>query len=142
MRLLARLHSDLLDVTVLGDTPLECCLVCERSERRFFWSVLCTMLVRVSLGEMMLAFVYGGDRLHVFRQWCRNFAEVLDMFTKNELVNIGKALVLQEKSVQRLAAKEGQPDSVAVEYRKVAVDIGDLLKKVTLEIVKLEQVKK
>lgn len=62
-----------------------------------------------------------------------------DMFTKNELVNIGKALVLQEKSVQRLAAKEGQPDSVAVEYRKVAVEIGDLLKKVTIELSKMEQ---
>lgn len=64
------------------------------------------------------------------------------MFTKSELVNICKALVLQEKSVQRLAAKEGQPDSVAVEYRKVGVEIGDLLKKCSVELSKLEQVKK
>lgn len=55
---------------------------------------------------------------------------------------MGKALVLQEKSLQRLAAKEGQPDSVAVEYRKCSVEVGDLIKKVTLEIVKLDAVKK
>lgn len=41
----------------------------------------------------------------------------------------------------RLAAKEEQPDSVAAEYRKVASEISDLLKKCQLEIVKLEQKK-
>lgn len=63
------------------------------------------------------------------------------MFTKNELAVIAKALVTQEKSVQRLAAKEGQPDSVAAEYRKVGVAIGDVMKKVSVELSKLEQVK-
>lgn len=64
------------------------------------------------------------------------------MFTKSELLVISKALVVQEKSVQRLAAKEGQPDSVAAEYRKVGVEIGDVMKKVSVELSKLEQVKK
>lgn len=43
-----------------------------------------------------------------------------------------------EKSVQRLAAKDGQPETVANEYRKVSVEIGDLVKAVTLEVVKLQ----
>lgn len=64
------------------------------------------------------------------------------MFTKSELLVISKALVVQEKSVQRLAAKEGQPDSVAAEYRKVGVEIGEVMKKVSVELSKLEQVKK
>ena len=57
------------------------------------------------------------------------------MFTVTELKDIAKALVLQEKSVQRLAQKEGQPDSVAAEYRKVGVAVADLIKKVNAEIV-------
>lgn len=60
------------------------------------------------------------------------------MFTKEELVGIGSALVIQEKSVNRLAAKEGQPQSVAVEYRKVAGEVANLIKKVNQEILKLE----
>lgn len=60
------------------------------------------------------------------------------MFSKQQLIQIGKALVMQEKSVLRLAGKEEQPDSVAAEYRKVAADIGDLMKIVQLEIVKLD----
>lgn len=64
------------------------------------------------------------------------------MFTKSDLVMILKALVLQEKSVLRLAGKDEQPESVAAEYRKVAAEIGDLMKKCNLEIAKLENVKK
>lgn len=63
------------------------------------------------------------------------------MFSKNELVVIGKALVMQEKSVLRLAGKDEQPESVAAEYRKVAVEIGELLKKVQYEIVQADKPK-
>lgn len=55
------------------------------------------------------------------------------MFTKSELKLIAYALVQYEKSVLRLSAKEGQPESVAVEYRKAASEIGSLLKKVVFE---------
>lgn len=61
------------------------------------------------------------------------------MFSMSELKQIGKALVAQEKSVQRLAAKEGQPDTVAAEYRKVGMEIGELLKKVSVQHSVLEQ---
>lgn len=64
------------------------------------------------------------------------------MFSKEELVQIANALVMQEKSVNRLAARDGQPPTVAVEYRSVAAVIAGLLKKVNMEIHKLEQVKK
>lgn len=37
-----------------------------------------------------------------------------------------------EKSILRLAGKGEQPDTVAAEYRKVAVEVGDLLKKVNV----------
>lgn len=47
-----------------------------------------------------------------------------------------------EKSVMRLAAKGEQPDTVAAEYRKVAVEVSDLVKKTQVEIVKLDSVKK
>lgn len=52
------------------------------------------------------------------------------MFNKSELHVIGTALVMQIKSVLRMAAKPGQPDTVAAEYRKVSKQIDDLLKKV------------
>lgn len=52
------------------------------------------------------------------------------MFTVSELKVLGSALLVQEKSVLRLAAKEGQPDTVAAEYRKVAAEIQMLLRKV------------
>lgn len=64
------------------------------------------------------------------------------MFTLDELKQIGAALVLQEKSVMRLSQKEGQPESVAAEYRKVAGVIAALLRKVSTEQDKLAQVKK
>lgn len=60
------------------------------------------------------------------------------MFNKYDLVMILKALVLQEKSVLRLAGKDEQPESVAAEYRKVASEIAELMKKCNLEIAKLE----
>lgn len=72
----------------------------------------------------------------------REYKEMMVMFTALELTQIGKALVLQEKSVARLAAKEGQPDTVAMEYRKVGAQIGELLKKVGMEIMKLEDAAK
>lgn len=56
------------------------------------------------------------------------------MFTKEELKRIAEALVLQEKSVLRLAAKEGQPETVAVEYRKVATSVAALMRKVVAEL--------
>lgn len=62
----------------------------------------------------------------------------IEMFTKAELKVIAGALVVQEKSVNRLAAKEGQPESVAQEYRKVAVEIAEVMKKVNLEQSKLD----
>lgn len=52
------------------------------------------------------------------------------MFTLSELKVIAAALVVQEKSVLRLAAKEGQPESVAAEYRKVANEIQSVMRKV------------
>lgn len=42
---------------------------------------------------------------------------------------VNQALLQMEKSVQRLAAKEGQPEPVAVEYRKVGKQIADLMRK-------------
>lgn len=43
--------------------------------------------------------------------------------------------------MQRLAAKEGQPESVAVEYRKVAARVADLIRKVGDEVRALEAAK-
>lgn len=49
--------------------------------------------------------------------------------SKDEQKQVVTALVMQQKSVMRLSAKEGQPESVAAEYRKVAKSIDDLLKR-------------
>lgn len=57
------------------------------------------------------------------------------MFSKSELAVIGAALVMQLKSVLRMAAKPGQPETVAVEYRKVAQSIDQLCKKVNAALV-------
>jgi hypothetical protein len=51
-----------------------------------------------------------------------------------QLKVIAAALVVQEKSVNRLAAKEGQPESVAAEYRKVSQEIGEVMKIVIRDI--------
>lgn len=60
------------------------------------------------------------------------------MFALNELLIIRSSLVVQSKSVQRLAAKEGQPESVALEYRKVFDDISSVMKHVEMEITKIQ----
>lgn len=59
------------------------------------------------------------------------------MFTKAEFSVILAALTVQSKSVMRLAAKEGQPESVAAEYRKVGSEIADVYRKVQAEMDKL-----
>lgn len=64
------------------------------------------------------------------------------MFNKVQLVMIGKALVQAEKSASRLAARDGQPESVAAEYRKFGADVGDLIKFVNIELVKMDAAKK
>lgn len=61
------------------------------------------------------------------------------MFTLEELMQVWTALVVQEKSVNRLAAKEGQPQSVAAEYRKVSASIVELIRKVGSEVDKLQK---
>lgn len=60
------------------------------------------------------------------------------MFSKKELDVISRALMVQLKSVERLSAKEGQPETVALEYKKVAGEIVALMRKVNDEIVKSE----
>ena len=64
------------------------------------------------------------------------------MFDLKQLAVIKAALVVQSKSVMRLAAKEGQPESVAQEYRKVGQEIAEVFKVVEAEHVKLEQAAK
>ena len=63
------------------------------------------------------------------------------MFNLKELLVIAGALVVQQKSVMRLAQKEGQPETVALEYRKVSGEIESILKKVNGLVVS-EQSKK
>lgn len=64
------------------------------------------------------------------------------MFQLDALRVIKAALTVQAKSVGRLAAKEGQPESVAAEYRKVGQEIIEVFKVVDAEIVKAEQAAK
>lgn len=64
------------------------------------------------------------------------------MFTLPQLIAIRSALTVQHKSVLRLAAKEGQPESVAAEYRKVGQEVTELFNAVGAEIVKMEQAAK
>lgn len=59
------------------------------------------------------------------------------MFTVAELRVIASALIVQSKSVARLAAKDGQPEPVAAEYRKVGAEILSVQKKVDQELDKL-----
>lgn len=64
-------------------------------------------------------------------------------FTKSQLLVVEKALSLAEKSASRLAAREGQPEAVAAEYRRYGVEVAQLIKDVQSEIVALDrQVKK
>lgn len=94
--------------------------------------------MRVLQSEIAVDDVYGV-RYH-FGVLDREYYFIGDgiVFSKSEMMAILRALVVQEKSVQRLAAKEGQPDSVAQEYRKVGAEIADLIKKVNLELHKVE----
>lgn len=67
----------------------------------------------------------------------------MNVFTKEELVAIGKALVLQMASVTRLSNKDGQPEQVRTAFIKVLDEIRTLAVKVQKEIDRLEsQVKK
>lgn len=62
------------------------------------------------------------------------------MFTLNELLVIRQALVVQKKSVERLSNKEGQPESVAAEYRKVGAEILGVQNHLDMEVRKLQEV--
>lgn len=64
------------------------------------------------------------------------------MFTIDEFNQIRVALMMAQKSAQRLSNREGQPVSVAVEYRAVIARIGILIVKVDEEIKKLPVSKK
>lgn len=63
-------------------------------------------------------------------------------WNRDKLMIVSKALAAAEKSAQRLAAKEGQPEAVAMEYRKFGVGIATLIKEVDAEIVRLDSPKK
>lgn len=54
------------------------------------------------------------------------------MFSKEELAMIAKALEMAERSAARLAAKEGQPETVAEEYRKYQGAVIALSRKVVM----------
>lgn len=102
-------------------------------------------MVRVQHSEMVLVFLLGCGILYLYRGYGTNLKEIVDMFSVSELKVIAAALVVQEKSVLRLAAKEGQPESVAAEYRKVATEIQSVLRKAVNEQDKIalqSQVKK
>lgn len=61
------------------------------------------------------------------------------MFSLNDLLVMRAALVVQRKSVERLAAKEGQPETVAAEYRKVGNDIIAVQNRVDAEVRRLQE---
>lgn len=63
------------------------------------------------------------------------------MFTAAELKFIVSALAMAAKSAQRLANREGQPESVAAEYRKVLADQSQLLRKAQVELDKMSMKK-
>lgn len=59
------------------------------------------------------------------------------MFTAVELKMIATALSMSAKSAQRLAARDGQPETVAAEYRKVLGETAVLQRKVLAELDKI-----
>lgn len=63
------------------------------------------------------------------------------MFTATELKRIVTALTMAAKSAQRLANREGQPESVAAEYRRVLAEDSVLVRKAQVELDKLSAVK-
>lgn len=60
------------------------------------------------------------------------------MFTLPELQLIVNALAMSAKSAQRLSAREGQPESVAAEYRKVIGEVSAVQRKALTEMDKLK----
>lgn len=62
--------------------------------------------------------------------------------SKSELMVVAKALIGMEKSVERLAAKDGQPEGVVKEYLKVKVEINELMRKVNAELLAADKGKK
>lgn len=56
------------------------------------------------------------------------------MFSIDELKMIVAAVALAAKSSQRLANREGQPESVVAEYRKVLGIQSALLRKIQVEV--------
>lgn len=56
------------------------------------------------------------------------------MFSVEELKMIVSGLQMAVKSAQRLANREGQPETVAAEYRKVNAEMALLLRKAQLEM--------
>ena len=52
------------------------------------------------------------------------------MFTIAELKHIVAGLTMSAKSASRLANREGQPESVAMEYRRVIGEVSEVHKKV------------
>lgn len=60
------------------------------------------------------------------------------MFNLQELTILGKALILMQKSLARLAAKDEQPESVANEFRKVQTEVATVGKKVADEMFKIQ----
>jgi hypothetical protein len=60
------------------------------------------------------------------------------MFTAIELGRIVTALQMAAKSAQRLANREGQPETVAAEYRRVLADDSVLVRKAQMELDKLK----
>lgn len=64
------------------------------------------------------------------------------MFNAQELQVIVNALGMAAKSAQRLSAREGQPESVAAEYRKVIGEVAAIQRKALTELDKLKAAKK
>ena len=60
------------------------------------------------------------------------------MFSLNELKLIRSALIAMEKSVMRLANKDGQPENVVTEYRKSRVEVSNTIKHVEQDYVEQE----
>lgn len=89
-------------------------------------------MVHVLQSETMLANCpeCGIMHLHHFGVFTKG---ELVMFSLEEWNDVAAAMVVQIKSVERLARKEGQPDSVANEYRNVHRRLLDVSAKVVAE---------
>lgn len=87
-----------------------------------------------------LVLMFGSECDKMLLQYL--ITQEIKMFNRLQLGMIEKALVASEKSAQRLAVREGQPENVAAEYRKFAGEVAVLIKGVQAEIVKLDSVVK